>query len=404
LAHTAPARRAGEVLFRALCRRHLVRFDRLDLARGQARLLLGLLHQAQSTRFGRDHDFRRIRTVADYRRLVPLRSRGDLWRDYWEHAFPDLAGCTWPGPLPPVAAGSRLLDEIPRPICLSPALDSAYRATLRTALALAAHVRPRSRFFTGRFLVLHDDPGMLGVDPGRLTRQRVPVLLRPYVLSAFGPDAPALAERAADEGVTCAIGPAEHLMALIDRVQARTGRSVRQVWPGLATVLYTSRSPITAARLRSVVGPDVLTLEIFSRPEGPLAIEDPRYGLPRLLPEHGVYFELVPLEELGQAQPRRLGLDEVEPGMPVELVLTSPAGLWACRTGRALCLEQKDPPLVRFLEAPVMVAQTAALSDQTAEQAATPAVQPPHQPAAGTPGVLQETFVHSPWSALVDRG
>ena len=67
----ALVRRAAEAVFRAVSRRHLAQFDRLAPARCQARILLGLLHQAQTTRFGRDHDFRRIRTLDDFRR-VPL--------------------------------------------------------------------------------------------------------------------------------------------------------------------------------------------------------------------------------------------------------------------------------------------------------------------------------------------
>src|SRR5262245_51186380 len=111
LAGTAPARRVAEALFRVFCRRQRVHFDRLDSTRCQARILQGLLNQARSTPFGRQHDFCRIRTLADFRRLVPL------------------------------GAGVRgtLLEK---------ALDAAHRAALRTALALAADALPRAAFFT----------------------------------------------------------------------------------------------------------------------------------------------------------------------------------------------------------------------------------------------------------------
>jgi hypothetical protein len=398
LAERKAARRAAEVLFRALGRRHLARFDDREPGRCQDRILTGLLHQARATRFGRDHDFRRIRTATDFRRLVPLRSRAELWRDYWEPAFPDLGGTTWPGPLPPAAAGPRPLDEVPRPVCLSAALHAAHRAALRTAVSLAVAALPRVRFSDGRFLVLHDDDPAAGIDPGRLTRERVPALLRPFTLTGFAADAPALAERAAAE-VTCAVGPAEGLLALLERVEARTGKPFAEAWPLLRAVVYTSRS--SGTRLRAALGPGVLALELFGRPEGVVAVEDPRYDLPRLLPDHGLYFEFVPVEELGLAQPRRLGLDELELGMPVELVLTSPAGLWACRTGRALCLEGRDPPLVRFLEGPAVA--TAEPPRRDAAVVSYPA-QAPHRQSAGTPATLPGMFGHTLWSALVGPG
>jgi hypothetical protein len=369
LAERKAARRAAEVLFRALGRRHLARFDSGQPVRCQERILSGLVHQAHATRFGRDHDFRRIRTSADFRRLVPLRSHAELGRDY------------------------------PLPVCQSPTVHAAHRAVLRTATALAAAARPRDRFLDGRILVLHDDGPAGGPDPGRLSRERVPSLLRPFTLTGFAADAPALAERAAQE-VTCAVGPAEGLLALIERVGARTGKPLAQAWPLLRAVVYTSGP--AATRLRSTLGPAALALELFGRPEGALAIEDPRYGLPRLMPDHGVYFEFVPIEELGTPQPRRLGLGELELGMPVECALTSPAGLWACRTGWALCLERRDPPLVRFLESPAPAAAAEPLRHDDAV-VSYPA-QAPHRQNAGTPAALPGMFGHTLWSALAGRG
>ena len=81
---SAAVRQTTEAFLRARSSRLRTHFDQLDPARAQLRVLRGLLHQARNTRFGVDHDFRRIRTADDYRRLVPLTTRTDLWRDYWE--------------------------------------------------------------------------------------------------------------------------------------------------------------------------------------------------------------------------------------------------------------------------------------------------------------------------------
>src|SRR5262245_41937289 len=98
LARSGVARRLLNALLVGGARRRVVELDHVAPARAQRRILLGLVHQASKTRFGRDHDFHRIRTVEDYRRLVPLRTPAELWRDYWQPAFPQLGGTTWPGP------------------------------------------------------------------------------------------------------------------------------------------------------------------------------------------------------------------------------------------------------------------------------------------------------------------
>ena len=77
-----------------------------DPAAAQQRQLLRLVRHAAATRFGRDHDFAGVRSVADFQARVPLRSFDDLWNDYWRAAFPRLNNCTWPGLMPYFAVSS----------------------------------------------------------------------------------------------------------------------------------------------------------------------------------------------------------------------------------------------------------------------------------------------------------
>jgi hypothetical protein len=373
------ARRAAEVVFRATSRRLLARLDQADPGRCQTRILLGLIHQAQRTRFGLDHDFRRIRTVADYRRLVPLAPRIDLWADYWETAFPDLDG----------PSQAKLQPAIPSSLSPSPGLHAVHRAGLRTALALMNHARPKARLLAGRIVSLHEEG----------PAERLPALLRPYTKAAAAVDMDGLATVWAGEAVTCIVGPAEQLLLLAERLRTMTGKSVNEVWPGLTAVLC-SGPPAPVQRLRAEAGPSVLVLDAVWQPEGMLAVEDPRLCSLRLLHDHGLYYEFLPVHAAGD--PPRLGLDEVEVGVPHELVVTSPAGLWSCRTGRTLCLERRDPPLVRFLETPAPAAVAPDTLHPRVDAVTTP-VRPPHRQSAGTPAALPGNFAHTPWSALAGR-
>src|SRR6266851_1456094 len=132
---TRPVRRVAEAILRARGRRFLARWDETSPERSQARILLGLVHRAQATRFGIDHDFRRVRSVEDFQRLAPLRTRADLWRAYWQTAFPQLDSVTWPGPLPLPAMLKAPGESAVAPLCLTPALLDANRRALCTALA-----------------------------------------------------------------------------------------------------------------------------------------------------------------------------------------------------------------------------------------------------------------------------
>src|SRR5262249_7787942 len=145
--------------------------------------------------------------------------------------------------------------------------------------------------------------------------------------------------------ITCLAGPADQLGQVLTQVQQETGgQRLADIWPDLTTVLSLRSQPRTG--LRPTLGTEgVLWLEAYSPPEGPVALEDPRQGLLRLLPDQKVYFEFVPVSELNAVQPSRHGAAEVEPGVPYALALSSPAGLWACLTGARVCFERRNPPL-----------------------------------------------------------
>src|SRR4051812_24565388 len=99
-AGSRPARAAADAGLLTYARARVRRLDRHPAADDQRRTLLGLVRRAADTRFGREHHFARIRTVADYQARVPLRHYEDFWRDYWQAVYPRLEGVTWPGHVP----------------------------------------------------------------------------------------------------------------------------------------------------------------------------------------------------------------------------------------------------------------------------------------------------------------
>src|SRR4051794_29341595 len=79
---SGPARSLADVLFRRRAVRRVRQLDALTAERAQLHVLQRLIQRARNTHFGREHDFARIRTADDFRRLVPLRSASELWRDF----------------------------------------------------------------------------------------------------------------------------------------------------------------------------------------------------------------------------------------------------------------------------------------------------------------------------------
>jgi hypothetical protein len=377
LTDTRLVRQGVEVVFRTHGRRHLARLDHEPPGRAQLRTLLGLVRQAQNIRFGRDHDFRRIRTTADFRRLVPVRTPIDLCRVH--------------------------CDSVPS----APPSVLSFRSALRTALALVADARPRDRLLAGKLLWLADDSSL---EAARIARERIPTSLRPYAhlaLAPEGPDGPtseqALGPASCD--VTCLAGRIEHLLPLLERVRQVRGRAhLDQVWPCLCAVLYARRDRDSdVAPLRAAVGDRVLLLETLLLPEAPLAVEDPRYGGLRLLTGHGVFFEFLPAALADRPDAPRLGIEEVRVGPAYDLVVTSAAGLWACRVGLAVRFTRLDVPVLRDV-VPLAPLPTFSPPVRRDGPQAAPQARANRQRSAGIPEARPESYARSPWSTPADPG
>jgi hypothetical protein len=416
------SRRIVEAAFLRYSHRRMACLDRLDIARIQERTLLDLVRRAADTRFGWDHDFARIRSLADYQRLVPLRSYEEFWERYWKPSYPYLAGCTWPGAIPYFALSSGTTTGSTKYIPVSREMLRSNVKAAATLLAGFVHACPRAGLFQGQMFFLGgstdlkpvgvwhetqadgqpteagqlpvpetstaspalapagsrertDPPGpgrswpwrwsqrtslpILAGDLSGIAAREVPELLRPYSfpppelawLTDWDQKVQLLAQRSAPLPITMISGVPSWLLVLFARLQQATGKeTIAEIWPRLRLLVHGGvkfdpyREP-----MRRIVGSDrVRFLECYPCSEGFVAFEDPRYDLLRLIPDHGIFFEFVPVAELDSPRPARHTAAQVEPGVNYAVVLTTCAGLWSYVVGDTVAFERRQPPLLRF--------------------------------------------------------
>jgi hypothetical protein len=422
LADTRLARSVVDTIFRNRARRRVLELDQPGLARSQNSTLLGLVHRAHKTRFGRDHDFPRIRTASDFQRLVPLRTPAELWREYWQPAFPNLAGATWPGPIPYLAISSTQVNGSFPYIPVSPDLWAAQQTAALTSLAFVMNARPRSRFCSGRLLLLGGGTTLIplsGSEPAAsleaIAVRELPAVLRPYACTVPRGDSDfdtrplqELAQRSTTMPVTCIAGTIDRVLPFLIHAKRASGRErLTDIWPGLAAVLYArgAAEPDRCHLESEIASPGVLCLEMYFRQEGAIAIEDPRHRSLRLLPDHGVYFEFVPVDQVGKARPERYSAAQVQLGVPYALAVSSPAGVWACLVGSIVRFEHRDPPLLRLVETRTLWEPAASAEPRTGKLTdpahAFPS-QPPHPRPGGTAAAFPGRPFRSAWPVRKD--
>lgn len=362
------ARKCADAGFGWYARRRAAQLNETAAAASQRETLLRLVRYAQETRFGREHDFAGIRTVADYQERVPLRDYEAFWTGYWQQAYPNLQKITWPGQIPYFALSSGTTSGTTKYIPISHEMMASNQKAALTSLAWFRAAHPEVPLFTGRLFFLGGstdlqrlgpDSSILAGDLSGIVAREAPAIMGPYtyppldvaLLKDWEEKLTALAEQSVKLPITMISGVPSWLLVLFDRLKQITGKKhIAEIWPELRLVIHggTSFEPYRSM-FRQVIGSDdVHFLETYPASEGFIAAEDHRYKMLRLLPDHNVFFEFVQVDELGKSGPTRHTITEVVPGIQYAVVLTTCAGLWSYVIGDTVCFESVDPPLLRF--------------------------------------------------------
>ena len=366
LASAPPVRAAVNAGFHAHARRRMRQFDRADPVAVQGETLRSLVGKAASTRFGRDHGFAAIRSPADFRKAVPLRTYEDLWNDYLKDQYPVYRDLTWPGLIPFLALTSGTTTGATKYIPVSREMVAANRKAAQTMLAADLVNAPGSRLFLGKLFFMggssdleHPAPGVGQGDLSAIASKTVGPLLRPYTFPpldvALVPNwdekLEVMARRSLGEPITLVSGVTSCLLTLFQRVMELSGKpSVAEVWPTLEVVVHGGvkfdpyRRPFEAI----LGGPRIRLRETYPCSEGFIAFGDPATGLLRLLFDHGIFFEFVPLDELGSPNPTRHWLGDAQVGVNYAIVVSTCAGLWGHVIGDTIRFESLTPPLLTF--------------------------------------------------------
>ena len=365
-AATSIARRLADAASVRFAHYRTRQLDRMDAAAAQERTLLKLVRFARNTQFGRDHHFDSIESVFEYQSRVPIRDYESYWDHYWKDRYPALDNVTWPGKIPYYALSSGTTSGSTKYIPVSREMVASNRKAAFTTTALFRHSYPDAKLFTGKFFFLggstemrRQADGSFAGDLSGVAAKEVEGVIRPYTfpsleLSTIGDwevKLPRLAEASIREPITAISGVPSWVLKLFDTILQITGkRTIAEIWPDLRLVVHggTIFDPYRTAFQKTIGNDAVKYIDVYPCSEGFIATEDPRYQLLRLVPDHNVFFEFVPVEELGKERPTRHTLRTAEVGVNYAIVLTSCSGIWADPIGDTVRFESLNPPLLRF--------------------------------------------------------
>ena len=229
------------------------------------------------------------------------------------------------------------------------------------AVALYLRNNPKSRLFDGRALILggshapnYNLPHSLVGDLSSILIENINPLVnlvrtpskKVALLSDFEEKRDRIASVASRQNVTNLSGVPSWMMAVLNRVIELTGKPICEVWPNLEVFFHggVAFTPYREQYHRLIANPGMHYMETYNASEGFFGLQDdPADPAMLLMIDYGVFYEFVPLEDVGMPEAQAVPLWEVETGRNYAMVITTTGGLWRYMIGDTVRFTQTDP-------------------------------------------------------------
>lgn len=328
---------------------------------GQLNVLDQIVSRAAHTKFGIDHNFRKIKGYADFKKAVPIRDYEQA-KPYFDAIAAGEKDVTWPGKPKYLAKTSGTTSGTKYIPITSQSLPNHLEGA-RSALLHYIHYSKNAKFLDGKLMFLSGSPELEtknGILTGRLSgivNHHIPNYLKASQLPSFETnsiddweakvDAIVAETKHADMRLISGIPP--WLIMYFERLQAVSGNKPAALFPNFSLIVQGGvnfepyRQPLLSA-----LGRDVDFVELYPASEGFFAHQTTRddAGL-LLLTEMGIFYEFVPVETLSSETPTRLHIGEVELGVNYAMVISSNAGLWGYLIGDTVKFIGLNPYKIR---------------------------------------------------------
>jgi hypothetical protein len=323
----------------------------------QLNLMMSLVQQASSTLFGKDHKFSEINDYEQFKQNIPIHDYEGL-KSYVEKVVAGESDILWIDKPLYFAKTSGTTSGV-KYIPISKESIGFHINGARDALLSYVHETGNSSFLDKKLIFLSGSPEMTmkhGIHVGRLSgivNHHVPDYLRSNQLPSYTTncmdDWEAKLDKIIDEtlpeNMSLISGIPPWVQMYFDRIQARTGKKIKDVFPEFSVFVYggVNFEPYRAKLFESI-GKKVDSIETYPASEGFIAYQDSQKaeGLLLLL-NSGVFYEFIPAEDYFKPNPRRLHIGEVELGVNYALIMNTNAGLWGYSIGDTVKFVSLDP-------------------------------------------------------------
>jgi len=328
-----------------------------------------LLTLAKGTEFGRKYDFKSIKTREEFRNRVPVNDY-DSMKSYIERLLKGEQNVLWPTEIKWFAKSSGTTNDKSKFIPVSQeALEECHFKGGKDLLSIYCNNHPETLLFDGLGLAMGGSHQVTEIsnesyyhigDLSAIIIQNLPFWIEfrrtPNLSIALMDEWESKIEKMAmatiPHDVTSASGVPSWTLLLFRRILEITGKSnLLEVWPNFELFIHGGVSFIPYREQFQKILPSrgVHYLETYNASEGFFSIQDRDAVEDMLLMlDYGIYYEFIPMEQIGEENPQSLSLDEVETETNYALVITTNAGLWRYLIGDTITFTSLNPYRIKI--------------------------------------------------------
>jgi len=323
-----------------------------------------LLENGKNTDFGKKYKFSEITNIKQFQQRVPVHTYEDM-QPYIEQIRQGKHQVLWPSEIKWFAKSSGTTGSKSKFIPVSwEALEECHYKAGKDMLAIYCNNYPETKFFTGKSLGVGGSHSIHEInseeyytgDLSAILMKNLPfwaeIIRTPDISIALMDEweekIDLIVETTLTQNVASISGVPSWSLLLLDRVlQASGKKTIHEVWPdfevffhgGVNFAPYKQRffdmfSPEKRPRL----------METYNASEGFFALEDiPGSEQLLLMLDYGIFFEFIPIAEVGKPFPQALTLPEVELEKNYALVISTNGGLWRYLIGDTIEFTNLNP-------------------------------------------------------------
>ena len=336
--------------------------------RVQAEIFQKLIVQGGRTQWGKQHGLHKIRHYEQFNARVPISSYEDL-QPYIKRMMAGERNVLWPESVNWFAKSSGTTASRSKyiPVPHASLYGNHYKAGM-DLIALYLHNRPDSKVLNGKNLVIggtlynNDENAKLRNGdvsalimynlPWWAQRMRTPSL-DIALLPNFEEKIEKIARLTINQDITCISGVPTWMVVVMQRAMELKGAShAHEIWPNLEVFLHgaVAFGPYRQLFNKLLPGEHMSYMETYNASEGFFGIQDDLSLQDQMLLmlDYGIFYEFLPLSELGKPKPQAIPLSEVQMETQYALVITSNGGLWRYLIGDTVKFTSTNPYRIKI--------------------------------------------------------